>query len=340
LDFDGTDDYVEVPHAANYLLDDGTVAFWFKTPNVTTQQGLWSKDSSGFDTGGHLRFFLETTSKVQVRLQSTTGDNYVTSTGTVAPNTWTHVTLSLGSAGMKLYLDAGTPDTNAYTGGLGTTSGGSGNAEPLVFGGSTHTSGDLIATPVILPFTGEIDDVRIYNRALSAAEISTLAASPPTACAAPTVTSVTPASGTEIGGTAVTITGTNFVSGATVTFGGVAATGVSVVNDTTITATTPAHAPGAVNVVVTNPDTQSGTLPNGYTYVAASCTSITYQPGDGKGMMLTSMPVPRMWIRTTAPTPISISTRVRTVTLSSSSPTSSALEPTRSRSPPRFAAPP
>jgi len=30
-----------------------------------------------------------------------------------------------------------------------------------------------------------------------------------------------------------------------------------------ITATTPAHAAGAVNVVVTNPDTQSGTLTNG-----------------------------------------------------------------------------
>ncbi|MEE9533653.1 MAG: IPT/TIG domain-containing protein, partial [Acidimicrobiia bacterium] len=52
LGFNGTPDYVEVPHAANYLLDDATVAFWFKTPNVTTQQGLWSKDSSGNDTGG------------------------------------------------------------------------------------------------------------------------------------------------------------------------------------------------------------------------------------------------------------------------------------------------
>ena len=49
----------------------------------------------------------------------------------------------------------------------------------------------------------------------------------------------------------MTITGTNFVAGATVTFGGTAATNVVVVSSTTITATTPAHAVGAVTVTVT-----------------------------------------------------------------------------------------
>ena len=51
--------------------------------------------------------------------------------------------------------------------------------------------------------------------------------------------------------------------------GGTAATGVSVANSTTITATTAAHAAGAVNVVVTNSDSQSGTLSNGYTYTTS-----------------------------------------------------------------------
>ena len=64
---------------------------------------------------------------------------------------------------------------------------------------------------------------------------------------APTVTSVSPSSGTSAGGTTITITisGTNFVSGATVTVGGVAATSVSVVSATSITATTPAGMSGA-----------------------------------------------------------------------------------------------
>ncbi len=86
--------------------------------------------------------------------------------------------------------------------------------------------------------------------------------------AAPTVTSVIPSSGTSLGGTSVTITGTAFVATPTVTFDGVAATSVVWVNSTQLTAVTPVHAVGAVNVVVTNPDTQSGTLVGGYTYTA------------------------------------------------------------------------
>jgi hypothetical protein len=102
---------------------------------------------------------------------------------------------------------------------------------------------------------------------------------------APGVTSISPTSGTTAGGTPVTITGTNFVSGATVTFGGTAATGVTVGSSTSITATTPAHAAGAVNVVVTNPDTQTGTLNNGYTYVstAPGVTSISPTSGTTAG---------------------------------------------------------
>ena len=87
---------------------------------------------------------------------------------------------------------------------------------------------------------------------------------------APTVSAITPTSGTTNGGTAVTITGTGFRSGATVSLGGAAATNVSVGNSTSITATTTAHAAGAVNVVVTNTDAQSGTLSNGYTYTSGT----------------------------------------------------------------------
>jgi len=82
-----------------------------------------------------------------------------------------------------------------------------------------------------------------------------------------TVTSVVPPQGSRLGGQPVTINGTGFAAGATVTFGGTAATSVVVVSSIKITATTPAHSPGAVNVTVTNTDTSTGTLVNGYTYV-------------------------------------------------------------------------
>jgi hypothetical protein len=45
---------------------------------------------------------------------------------------------------------------------------------------------------------------------------------------------------------------------------------VTVANGTSIAATTPAQAAGVVSIVVTNTDSQSGTLANGYTYTSAN----------------------------------------------------------------------
>ncbi len=104
---------------------------------------------------------------------------------------------------------------------------------------------------------------------------------------APTVSAVNPISGPTAGSTSVTITGTNFVNGATVSFGGTAATGVSFGSSTSLTCTTPAHGVGAVNVVVTNPDAQTGTLTNGYTYTsgtpAPTVTSVAPSSGPVAG---------------------------------------------------------
>ena len=87
---------------------------------------------------------------------------------------------------------------------------------------------------------------------------------------APVVTALSPASGTEFGGTVVTVTGSNFdPAGATVTIGlqSVAAT---VISPYELTFTTPPGTPGAVDVSVTNTASglASNTLVGGFTYTA------------------------------------------------------------------------
>lgn len=84
--------------------------------------------------------------------------------------------------------------------------------------------------------------------------------------AAPTVTAISPSSGTTTGGTVVTITGTGFASGASVTFGSNVAAS-TFVNSTTITATTPAGTAGAVAVTITNTNGLSGSLAGAFTYI-------------------------------------------------------------------------
>ena len=100
-----------------------------------------------------------------------------------------------------------------------------------------------------------------------------------TPSSAPSVTGISLPSGPTTGGTSVTINGSNFQAGATVTIGGVSTTGVSVTSSSSITATTGPHAPATVDVVVTNPDSQSGTLSGGFTYVCASVPTATVSGG-------------------------------------------------------------
>ncbi|MBN1419548.1 MAG: IPT/TIG domain-containing protein [Planctomycetes bacterium] len=95
----------------------------------------------------------------------------------------------------------------------------------------------------------------------------------------PAVASVEPSSGPIEGGTAVTITGENFAAGAGVRFGGEPATDVVVASATEITCTTPAHAAGAVEVEVRNPDGRAGTLAEAFTYEAG----VSFIRGDTDG---------------------------------------------------------
>ena len=108
--------------------------------------------------------------------------------------------------------------------------------------GLTCTTGLSIAlssTPNLLTLAGVSN---AYAFALYAAKVQS-----------PTVTAITPTSGTSAGGTAVTITGTGFGGATSATIGGNAVTSFVVVSNTSITAVTAAHAVGATDVIVTAP---------------------------------------------------------------------------------------
>lgn len=173
--FDGSA-YVEIPHANDHLLDNGTIQLWFNADATANGvvQNLFSKDSNGLDTGGHVSIYLTASGQVEARLQSTSGGNLVTSPAPVSTGQWHHVALSFGSNGMVLYVDGKLVDSNAYTGGLSTTSGGAGNFEPIAIGAGTRHSGDLTVTPVTELFTGFIDEVAILGGELDAPAINEL----------------------------------------------------------------------------------------------------------------------------------------------------------------------
>jgi phospholipase C len=172
----------------------------------------------------------------------------------------------------------------------------------VTFAGSAATSVSVInattITAVTPPHATGAANVTVTNpdgqsASLTGAASFTFVATAQAANPAPTLSSITPQSGSTVGGTSVNISGSNFVAGATVTFAGSAATSVSVINATTITAVTPPHATGAASVTVTNPDGQSASLTGAasFTFVvtaqaanpAPTLSSITPQSGSTVG---------------------------------------------------------
>lgn len=115
----------------------------------------------------------------------------------------------------------------------------------------TYTPGNNLVSQTNFPIQGSNT-----NSATAAIEINAIA---------PSLSSIAPVSGSTAGGTSITLTGTDLTDTSAVTLGGIAATSVNVINSTTVTAITPAHAAGAVDVTITTPG-GGATLLNGYTY--------------------------------------------------------------------------
>jgi IPT/TIG domain-containing protein len=88
------------------------------------------------------------------------------------------------------------------------------------------------------------------------------------------VSSITPTAGSTLGGTPIRITGSNFGPTATVGVGGNPASTVVVSSSSSITAVTPAHAVGAVDVSISSGG-RSATLSGSFTYALPSTTANT-----------------------------------------------------------------
>ena len=86
---------------------------------------------------------------------------------------------------------------------------------------------------------------------------------------APTIGAVSPNSGKSTGAEKVTIAGTGFLDGAQVKFGGIDGQVIST-SSTAIEVIAPASpsGPATVDILITNPDSKTVTLANGYTYLA------------------------------------------------------------------------
>ena len=136
--------------------------------------------------------------------------------------------------------------------------------------GSTPSTSSVLSTASnggFAPLTNPLPSVTRDQLGVLRIAPFTIGARSAVVAAAPSVTSVTPASGSTGGGDVITIHGSGFTGATGASIGGSAVTNLVVVNDTTITGTTPTGSAGAAAVSVTGPG-GTGSLPSGFTFVA------------------------------------------------------------------------
>jgi hypothetical protein len=181
--FDGVNDYVVVPSSTDFVLTEGTIQALFKVDAFNGRDHtILSMDSSGTDTGSaylavdgarqDVEFYIEDNA-APVSFGDT-GNHYMLSgNNSVIAGQWHHVAITFGSSGMVMYLDGVQVATNAYTGGIG-----NGDNEPITIGASQRyagTEGQAISGELDRFFDGQIAEVALYDRALSATDLAVLA---------------------------------------------------------------------------------------------------------------------------------------------------------------------
>ncbi|MDE3069502.1 MAG: IPT/TIG domain-containing protein [Acidobacteriota bacterium] len=166
------------------------------------------------------------------------------------------------------------PSSGTALGGTTVTITGTGftNAVYVSFGGyaaQSFTVNSDTSITAVAPATYFDETVDVTVQGASFAWSATSAADQFTyADPAPTVTEVSPNTGSAAGGQTVTISGTGFTTAGAVYFGGVEATSFTVESDGSITAVAPAGTAGTVDVTVASFGGTSATSPfDQYTYV-------------------------------------------------------------------------
>jgi prepilin-type N-terminal cleavage/methylation domain-containing protein len=157
--FDGSTDYVAVGTSPNLDPANFTIGAWVNSAALGQTYGVIfsnARDCCGLAKGITL-FNAWSGSAPRLMIWNSTNADLVSSIITPA-NTWQFITASYDGNTMKFYINGTINQASFYAGGVGM---------PASFSSIIGALGNYHAGA----FHGSLDDVRIYNRALSAAEI-------------------------------------------------------------------------------------------------------------------------------------------------------------------------
>jgi lysophospholipase L1-like esterase len=137
-------------------LASGSIELWFTPDSVMGTQTLFSKNGPGPNQGD---IEISLVGDAVAVVMENASNTFQARGGTVARDEAAHVVFKFGANGMELYVDGALEASNPFTGGL------TGNLEELGIGARADGSE---------AFDGVIDEVAVYDRALTVGEIQQL----------------------------------------------------------------------------------------------------------------------------------------------------------------------
>ncbi|MFT7287903.1 MAG: Ca2+-binding RTX toxin-like protein, partial [Halieaceae bacterium] len=165
----GEQQFAEVLHDNTMALIAGTIAFSFNADRISGNQGLFSKDASGWGDGGHINIELDSKGRVQVRLQGDDGEGfkniYLRSDAIEAGET-VNLALTFSPEGTFLYLNGEIEDVDK-----GFDAGIRANDQSLILGASGSSRPSDTTNKLKYFFSGTIENVLLLDRDLSAGEV-------------------------------------------------------------------------------------------------------------------------------------------------------------------------
>ena len=162
LNFDGSTSYVEIPDNPAYTLGTAfTYSAWIKTSDTVGEIFSNFEVASPFVGTLFGVGFGGTNGKLSVWISTSSGSTVQDTGSVVNDNTWRFVTASYDGTNVRFYRDGALSSTIAATNSVGNSS------NVLRIGRDNNSPGERY-------YNGSLDDVRIYNRALSASEVTQL----------------------------------------------------------------------------------------------------------------------------------------------------------------------
>jgi hypothetical protein len=159
--------YHDEPDSANLRLTQFTVAAWFKTSaNFASEAFIVNKGGIGSDSAGqnqNYQISMTSAEQIKVGFETSTGaDQFLTSPLPYNDGQWHYALVTNDGSTLTLYIDGAAVTSKSVAGSSPENTG----TKPVRIGANSRV------TPSTNFFTGEVDEVRVWNDDLTAQQVS------------------------------------------------------------------------------------------------------------------------------------------------------------------------